>query len=159
MEVFNKPGSAESCEARDVAAVTPQVFTLMNSSGATQRSIAMALRLQKEKKETRQQLAVAIRLTYGRHPKQEELDALAEHYREMLQYHRDVKPGPVVHPTEIRRSLVEEFSGDPFEYTESLTHYANYIYDRSGADTEAATRALADICLLLINSNEFIYVY
>ncbi len=159
MEVFNKPGSAESCEARDIAAVTPQVFTLMNSSGATQRSIAMALRLQKEKKEVPQQLAVAIRLAFGRHPKQQELDTLGAHYQEMLQYHEDVKPARVTYPKEIRRSLVEEFSGDPFEYTERLTHYANYTYDRTGADTEASTRALADICLLLINSNEFIYVY
>ena len=159
MEVFNKPSSAESCEARDVAAVTPQVFALMNSSGATQRSIAMALRLRKEQKNARQQLAAAIRLTYGRHPKRGEIDALDEHYRKMIQYHKDVKPDRVAYPTEIRRSLVEEFSGDPFEYTESLAHYANYIYDKTGADTEASTRALADICLLLINSNEFIYVY
>ena len=159
MEVFNKPGSAESCEARDSAAVTPQVFTLLNSSGATQRSIAMALRLQKEKKEPRQQLAAAIRLAFGRHARRQELDTLSRHYQEMLQYHEGVKPAPVTYPGEIRRSLVEEFSGDPFEYTESLTHHRNYIYDKTAADTGAGTRALADICLLLINSNEFIYVY
>ncbi|MEE3200036.1 MAG: DUF1553 domain-containing protein, partial [Planctomycetota bacterium] len=159
MEVFNKPGSEESCEARDSAAVTPQVFTLMNSSAATQRSIAMAFRLQKTNKEPRQQVAAAIRLAFGRTARRGELDVLAAHYREMFRYHQGVKPKRVVYPKEIRRSLVEEFSGDPFEYTESLTHYANYIYDKTAADADAGTRALADICLLLINSNEFIYVY
>jgi hypothetical protein len=119
----------------------------------------MALRLQKEKKTVPRQLAVAIRLAFGRHPEQRELDALGAHYREMLQYHKGVEPARATYPTEILRSLVEEFSGDPFEYTERLTHYANYTYDRTGADSEASTRALADICLLLINSNEFIYVY
>ena len=78
---------------------------------------------------------------------------------EMLRYHEGVRPGKVVYPTEIRRSLVEEFTGDPFEYTESLSHYTRYTYDKTGADAPPSTRALADICLLLINSNEFIYVY
>jgi len=159
MEVFNKPGSAESCEARDSSAVTPQVFALMNGAGATQRSIAMALRLQEKKKEPRQQIAGAIRLAFGRHARQEELEILLGHYREMLAYHREVRPERVTYPREIRRSLVEEFSGDTFEYTESLSHHANYVYDKTGADAAPATRALADICLLLINSNEFIYVY
>ena len=159
MAMFNKPGSAESCEARDSAAVTPQVFTLMNSSGATLRSIALALRLQKEDKELHRQIARAFRLTFGRYPGQEENEALRKHYQEMVQYHRGVKPRRVSYPTTIIRSLVEEFSGDPFEYTEKLTSYTNYTYDKTAADVSPETRALADICLVLLNSNEFIYVY
>ena len=159
MEVFNKPGSTESCEARDSAAVTPQVFTLMNSSGATLRSIAMALRLQKENRELQRQLARAFRLTFSRYPSREEQETLRKHYHEMVQYHRGVKPGRVSYPTTIIRSLVEEFSGDPFEYTEKLTSHTNYTYDKTAADVTPETRALADICLVLLNANEFIYVY
>ena len=159
MEVFNKPGSAESCEARDSAAVTPQVFTLMNSSGSTLRSIAMALHLQKQDKELHSRIARAFRLTFGRFPDKEEKEALRKHYHEMVQYHRGVKPRRVPYPTTITRSLVEEFSGDPFEYTEKLTSHANYTYDKTAADVSPETRALADICLVLLNSNEFIYVY
>ena len=159
MAVFNKPDSAEACEARDSAAVTPQVFTLMNSSGATLRSIAMALRLQKEDKDLHRQIARAFRLTFSRYPDKEEKAALGKHYQEMVQYHRGVKPKRVSYPTTIIRSLVEEFSGDPFEYTEKLTSYTRYTYDKTAADVSPETRALADICLVLLNSNEFIYVY
>ena len=158
MEVFNKPGSADSCEARDSAAVTPQVFTLMNGDAATKRSIAMALRLQEEKLLHRQ-VAKAFRLAFGRYPKKEETEAMQKHYHEMVKYHRGVKPERVSYPTEIRRSLVEEFSGDPFEYQESLNNYKNYVYDKTAAEVSPETRALADICLNLLNANEFIYVY
>ena len=90
---------------------------------------------------------------------QKEKEALRKHYHEMVQYHRGVKPRRVPYPTTITRSLVEEFSGATFEYTEKLTSHANYTYDKTAADVSPETRALADICLVLLNSNEFIYVY
>ena len=63
------------------------------------------------------------------------------------------------YPTRITRSLVEEFSGKDFEYDEILPVFENYVPDKKPADVSAETRALADLCLLLFNSNEFIYVY
>jgi hypothetical protein len=53
---------------------------------------------------------------------------------------------------------VEEFSGKPFEYTEILPRFENYQADASAADVAAETRALADLCLLLLNTNEFIFI-
>ena len=47
-ELFNQPNPNESCELRESAAVTPQVFTLLNSDLMTDRSIALALRLESE---------------------------------------------------------------------------------------------------------------
>ena len=91
LEVFNKPGPDLSCERRDSSTIAPQAFTLLNSSGATQRSIAMALRLQKEKKQPQQQLATAIRLAFGRHARKAELDTLHEHYRSRYR-DRDLVP-------------------------------------------------------------------
>ena len=119
----------------------------------------MALRLQKEDKELHSQIARSFRLTFGRYPDQEENQVLRKHYHEMVRYHRGVKPRRVSYPTTIIRSLVEEFSGDPFEYTEKLTSYTSYTYDKTAVDVSPETRALADICLVLLNSNEFIYVY
>ena len=84
---------------------------------------------------------------------------MRQHYHEMVKYHRGVKPERVTYPTEIRRSLVEEFSGDPFEYQESLNNYKDYVHDKTAAEVSPETRALADICLNLLNTNEFIYVY
>lgn len=68
-------------------------------------------------------------------------------------------PEPVVYPTQITRSLVEEFSGRPFEYEEILPVFENYNPDTKASDVDAETRALADLCLMLFNSNEFVYVY
>ena len=48
LEIMNLPNPNESCELRDSAAVTPQAFTLLNSDVMTDRSIAFALRVQKE---------------------------------------------------------------------------------------------------------------
>ena len=73
--------------------------------------------------------------------------------------HAAHEPAPVKYPTAITRSLVEELTGQPFEYEEILPVFENYVRDKKPADVSANTRALADLCLLLFNSNEFFYVY
>ena len=42
-----------------------------------------------------------------------------------------------------------------------VTRHANaeFVPDLQPADVDARTRALADVCLVLLNSNEFAYVY
>ncbi|MBC9868698.1 MAG: hypothetical protein F7O42_12610 [Opitutae bacterium] len=57
------------------------------------------------------------------------------------------------------RSAVEEMSGDEFSFSEVLFGYDDYVPDPGLADVDAKTRALADLCLVVFNSNEFIYVY
>ena len=54
---------------------------------------------------------------------------------------------------------MEEFSGKAFEYEEILPVFENYVPDVKPADVDAHTRALADFCLLLLNANEFMFVY
>ena len=77
----------------------------------------------------------------------------------MQAYHAQNKPAPIKYPTTITRSLVEELTGQPFEYEEILPVFENYHADKKPADVSADTRALADLCLLLFNSNEFMYLY
>jgi hypothetical protein len=43
--------------------------------------------------------------------------------------------------------------------TERLFGFADYVSDPGLGDVDATTRALADVCLVVFNSNEFIYVY
>ena len=62
------------------------------------------------------------------------------------------------YPTQVTRSLVEEFSGKTFEYQEVLPTFENYTPDKKAADVSAETRALADVCLLLLNSHEFVFL-
>ncbi len=76
----------------------------------------------------------------------------------MQAYHSEVLPAPANYPSRITRSLIEEFSGAPFEYDEILPVYEGYQPDKKPADVSAETRALADLCLLLFNTNEFMYV-
>ena len=158
LELFNQPNPNESCELRDAAAVTPQVFTLLNSDVVTDRSIAMALRIQKETPALSQQIDQAYLRILGRKPSDQERERLGRYVAEMVAYHQQTPALPVAYPIEIIRSLVEEFSGKPFEYKEILPVFETYQADKKPADVSAETRALADMCLLLFNTNEFMFV-
>jgi len=159
LETFNQPNPNDSCEARVAETVTPQVFTLLNSSVMSDRAIALALRAEKEFDTLHLQVKRAVQLAYGRVPDKVEWERLKQYVVKMRAYHATHKPTPVKYPTAITRSLVEELTGQPFEYEEILPVFENYVADRKPADVSAETRALADLCLLLFNSNEFMYVY
>lgn len=157
-ELFNQPNPNESCERRESAAVTPQALTLLNSDQMTDRSIAFALRLQQEHDAPQSQIRRAFQLAYGRDASASEVERLANYFEDMVAYHNQTPAEPFKYPTEITRSLVEEFSGQVFEYQEILPVFENYVPDRKPADVAPQARALADVCLLLLNSNEFMYV-
>ncbi|MCR9294974.1 MAG: PSD1 and planctomycete cytochrome C domain-containing protein [bacterium] len=157
-EIFNQPNPNESCEMRESAAVTPQVFTLLNSDMMTDRSIAMALRLEAESADLPSQISRAFELILNRPPTAAESQRLSQYVSDMQSYHVQHAAQPPTYPTSITRSLVEEFSGQPFEYDEILPVFEAYVPDAKAADVSSSTRALADLCLLLFNSNEFMYV-
>ena len=159
LEIFNQPNPNESCEVRDAASVSPQAFTLLNSDVMTDRSIAFAIRLQKEADTVNGQIKRAFMLSLGRLPSEVEQVRLADYVGRMIQYHRRVQPDATTYPIEITRSLVEEFSGKPFEYKEILPVFETYVPDKKPSDVSPEVRAMADLCLLLFNSNEFVYVY
>ena len=159
LEVFNKPNSDESCEFRDESSVSPQVFALLNSDVMTSRSIAMAQRAEKEANDPRAQIARAYEITLGRVADDETVDTLHQHYEKMVEYHQGVQPEPFVYPKTLDRSVVEELSGEAVNYVERLDIYEDFIADTDPADVSPETRALADVCLLLFNSNQFVYIY
>ena len=157
-ELFNEPNPNESCEQRETAAVAPQVFALLNSDLITDRSIAMALRLQSEPQEMAAHIRTVFHLILLREPTEQELERLSRYVKEMTAYHENVNAEEVEYPASITRSLVEEFSGETFEYEEILPVFDRYEADRKPSEVGSETRALADMCLLLFNTNEFIYV-
>ncbi len=159
LELFNQPNPNDSCEVRDSVSVSPQAFTLMNSDVVTDRSIAFALRLENESSRMKSQIVSAFELALGRKPNRKEVNRMTDYLEDMRVYHQRFEPKPVEYPKEITRSLVEEFSGKPFEYTEILPVFENYVPDAKASDVSAETRALADLCLVLFNSHEFVYVY
>ena len=158
LDVFNQPNPNDSCDLRDTAAVSPQAFTLLNSDLITDRSIALALRVEKGAKTLDGRVNRAFQLVLARPATAAETERLTKYVTKMRTYHRDTTPKAVKYPTRIQRSLVEEFSGEAFEYDEILPVFENYVPDAKPADVTAETRALADLCLLLLNSNEFLYL-
>jgi hypothetical protein len=157
-ELFNQPNPNESCERREAAAVTPQVFTLLNSTMMTDRSIALAVRLESEAETLDQQIQRGFNLVLGREPTEEERIWMTRYISDMQEYHDEVTPEKTDYPQKITRSLVEEFSGKPFAYEEILPVFQDYHPDQKPTDVSSSTRALADMCLLLLNTNEYIFV-
>ena len=62
-------------------------------------------------------------------------------------------------PLQVKREAVEENTGEKFSFNEKLEANADFIPDLQPSDVDARTRALANVCLVLFNSNEFAYVY
>jgi len=157
MEVFNEPAPDFSCEAREVSTVTPQVFSLFNGEASYDRALALANRVLKEK--AADPISRVFELTFVRKPSADEKASCEAHWKQMEAKQAKLtfeKPKP---PLEVRREAVEENTGEKFSFQEKLPGYADFVDDLQPADCDAKTRALADVCLVLLNSNEFAYLY
>lgn len=157
LEVFNRPGCETSCERRDQTTITPQVFALLNSDFVQQRSLALAAILTKHFSTLDDQLGAAFLRTYGRAPTADEVAACRGHFEQALDRHREEKLKPVELPKHVRRGMIEEFTGEMVYWDEKLP-LDDYERDAMPWDVEPEVRALADVCLVLLNSNEFLYV-
>jgi hypothetical protein len=158
LEVFNRPGSDISCERRDETTVSPQVFALFNSEFANNRALALAAALQKESAALDQQLQAAFQRVYGRAASPEELSAAQIHVAKMSEYHRQHPPVEAKLPTSIKRHMVEEMTGEDVYWEDELDVLKHYQRDVMPWEVGPETRALAEVCLVLLNSNEFLYV-
>jgi mono/diheme cytochrome c family protein len=158
LEVFNRPGSELSCERRDETTITPQAFSLFNSEFSHHRAIAMAASLRKDAAGLDEQIALAFWRVYSRAPTDDEAKKSAAHVAAMLEHHRHQKPQPTTLPQSVRRNMVEEMTGEDFHWDEQLDGLTDYQRDLMPWDVDAETRALAELCLVLLNSNEFLYV-
>ena len=158
MEVFNKPGPDASCEKRDETIVTPQAFTLFNGQTARNRAVALAHRIAKEEKDQGARIERAFQLVYGRLPTEKQKAAARQHLTDLEKHHRITKPQTPKPATSVRRQMVAEQSGELFEWTEHLVT-ETIEPDLKMQHLDDSTRALADLCLVLFNSSEFLYVY
>jgi hypothetical protein len=161
LEAFNQPGSEASCERRDETTVTPQAFTLLHSESSLSRALAMAKRLNEFSADPDEQIRHAFLLACHREPTPKQLQASLAHLEKMTTWHESHPPTASSLPKEVARHMVEEMTGEEFSWTERLDVYAdpNFLPDVRPWDVDAATRALAEVCLVLMNSNEFLYVY
>lgn len=158
LEVFNAPAPDFSCERREASTVTPQVFSLFNGQSTQSRSLALAHRVLKEVPEDEKAIERLFALVFSRAPRTEEKRDCLAHWRDTMAL-AQIAPAPAKPPLEVRRDAVEENTGEKFSFNEKLHAYAEFVPDLQPSDVEARTRALADVCLVLLNSNEFAYVY
>lgn len=159
MEVFNTPAPDFSCERREVSTVTPQVFSLFNSQASYSRSLSLAARVLRETSNDEEAIQRCITLVYGRPPRSEEIAACITHWQQLEKQLSITKPIISKPPIEVLREAVEENTGEKFSFIEKLHAYADFVPDLQSSDCDTRTRSLAEICLVLFNTNEFSYVY
>ena len=158
-EVFNAPAPDFSCERREASTVTPQVFSLFNGQSTQSRALALANRAAKETRSDEEAIARVFTITFSRLPNAEELQSCIAHWRDIEALLSEETPAAQKPPLEVRRDAIEENTGEKFSFNEKLHAYAEFVPDLQPADVSTHTRALAEVCLALLNSNEFAYVY
>jgi hypothetical protein len=157
LEVLNRPGSDVSCEQRDQTTVAPQALALLNGDFVQHRALAFAAALTKETPAFDGQLDAAFLRVYGRPPAPDEVEACRQFYVDALVFHRSNVPRSVELPKRVRRGMIEEFTGEMVYWDEELP-LDDYIRDTMPWDVAAEIRALSEVCVVLLNSNEFLYV-
>lgn len=158
MEVFNQPGFDTSSERRDSSTVTPQSLTLLNSRYTNSRARVLGIRIAKETSELGAQVRRAWEAVYGRRPDTFELERGKQHIEGLREALVGTDVERVELPSYVVREMVEEMTGLNFYWVERLDQHAKYVPDYRVEDLSVEARALADLILVLFNSNEFLYI-
>ena len=158
LEVFNSPTPELSCEARDVSTVAPQAFALFNGTWPRDRALALALRVQRETTTPTEAIERTFQLALARSPTTVEAERCLAHWRQMTAEHAKSKPPVTERPTMLTRQAIEENTGERFEFVEPLFSASDFVPDAEPANVSAATRGLMELCLVLLNTNEFAYL-
>jgi hypothetical protein len=94
----------------------------------------------------------------GRAPTAGESKACLAHWRAMTARHAKLTFPRTEYPKEITRVAVEENTGERFSFVEPLEMMADFVPDLQPAECPPDVRGLAEVCLVLFNTNEFAYV-
>ena len=160
LEVFDAPSPDFSCEIRDASTITPQVFALFNGLSAYRRSVAVAKYAVLNSATERGAIEQCFRLVYSRDASEDEVELALNHWRGIAREHDPLPVDEILAapPLEVIREAVEENTGERFSFVERLEANADYVPDLSVDEITPQMLSLADICLVLLNSNEFAYV-
>ncbi len=158
VEVFNGANMDVSCERRDSSTLPTQAFALFNGQFAHDRALALADRVSKQAATPAARVALAFRRAFGRAPDAEEKKAALAHYQRMAAHHRAAPPPPPTPPKPVIHAINSELTGESHRFVQPEDP-SPYEHDTRPHEVPPETRALADIALALLNSNEFVYVY
>ena len=121
-------------------------------------ALAFAARLDKEAATPKARITKAFELAFARPPTPSELQLSLTHLEKMTNHHRQ-NPPPAIEPAKpIIHGITSELTGEIFTFTQTQPS-APIEPNLHPSQVSPATRALADLTLSLINSNEFLYVY
>ena len=158
LAVFDSPGSELSCPRRNQTTITPQAFTLFNGGFARDRALALARQLVETTRDANRRVERAFRLIDGRIPTAGETQLCLAHVAEMTRWHRAHKPVVVKPPLTVKRDMIEELTGRKVTWIEQLDRMPDFQPDLKPWDVDGEIRGWAELCLVLMNSNEFLYV-
>ncbi|MFN7933820.1 MAG: PSD1 and planctomycete cytochrome C domain-containing protein [Bryobacteraceae bacterium] len=158
VDVFNGPSLDLSCDRRESSTVPTQAFALFNGQFVHDMALAMAARVEKEAQGVPGQVERAFRLVYGRAPSAEERALALAHVSKQTAYHKAHAPAAKAEKKPLVHQITSELTGEKSTFVQ-LDDPAPYEENLAARDVGAATRALADLALVLLNSNEFVYVY
>ena len=158
MELFNQPGPDKSCELRQTSTVAPQALTLMNAEEIQDRSLAFAASLLSEKGTDKTVIRSAFVRSLGRAPTETEFQKCLDHWKPCTIAEEHLQHQPTNYPASTVRTVMAEKTGEPYEFVEHMPAYETYVPDLQPHQTDARTRGLAQVCLVLLNLNEFAYL-
>jgi hypothetical protein len=158
LETFNQPGPDDSCELRQTSTVAPQALTLLNAEEVQDRALAFAARLLKERKKEPAVIRRAFELALGRSASPDEVTACVERWKLATETEQEKTPTPKTYSKKIKRTVMAEKTGEPYDFWEFLPVYETYQPDLQRNEVDARTRGLAHVCLVLFNLNEFSYL-
>ena len=158
LEAFNQPGPDASCELRESSTVAPQALTLLNAEEVQDRALAFADRLIKEGNSESTTIKRAFELALGRVAGKEEVELCVERWNIATRSESQKNPVATSFPKKIKRTVMAEKTGEPYDFWEFLPSFESYQPDLQRFETDARTRGLAHVCLVLFNSNEFAYL-
>ncbi|MGH9840791.1 MAG: DUF1549 and DUF1553 domain-containing protein [Blastocatellia bacterium] len=158
VEVFNGASLNESCEFRRASTVAPQVFNLFNSQFSHDTALAFAARLEREAGNLNERIKLAFQLALQRAPSASELQLARKHVAEMTAHHQKVAPPAPAALKPVELFINSEFTGQTIRFVEDAD-FTGYERNPHASQVKAETRALAELCLTLLNANEFVYVY
>ncbi len=159
MEVLNRPPTELSCERRDETTVVTQAFSLFHGEFSNERALALADQAVKNSPDLESQINHIFQQTLARKPTPTEYQRSLSHVREMLVHHKANPPKKTELPKEVTLTNVIEKTGESAYTKFKLTRMANYERDLQPWQVDAQTRALSELCLVLLNSSEFLHVY
>ena len=134
LDTFDLPKMEPNCERRNSSTVAPQSLLLMNSDFIVQMAEHFAARVRREAgTNTGEQVRHAWRIAFVRNPADNEINEALE----------------------FLDAQVEQFKAKPVE-TKPVTN--RFDPKAKNVKRDAAELALANLCQLLLSSNEFLYI-